>query len=168
MKGKLQVYALWAEILGGVAILVSLLFVGIQLRQSNDLATTDALKEGTELWTDAYVTAFGTEESTAFFSKAINRCDELSKEERGRFFAIISKFVSAYDNIFNQYESGRLREEVFVSIASTYYSYANTACGQRVLSQDFLILPPYLLGPSEDEVLSGHEDEMKLHDFLIE
>ena len=54
LKEKLQVYALWAEILGGIAILVSLLFVGIQLRQSNALATTDALKEGTEMWTETY------------------------------------------------------------------------------------------------------------------
>lgn len=168
MKEKLQVYALWAEILGGVAILVSLLFVGIQLKQSNALATTDALKEGTELWTDAYVTAFGTEESAAFFTKALNRCDELSKVERGRFFAVTSKFVSAYDNIFNQYESGRLREDVFVSIAFIYYSYANTDCVQRVLSQDFLLLPPYLLGPSGIAVLSGREAEMKLPDFLVE
>jgi hypothetical protein len=168
LKQKLQVYALWAEILGGIAILVSLLFVGIQLRQSNALATTDALKEGTERWTDAYVTALGTEESTAFFTKAINRCGELSKAERGRFFAVLSKFVSAYDNIFNQYESGRLREEVFVSIAFAYYSIANTACAQRVLSQDFLALPTYLLGPSEIEVLSGREGEIKLPDFLVE
>jgi hypothetical protein len=168
LKEKLQVYALWAEILGGLAILVSLLFVGIQLKQSNDLATTDALREGTELWTDAYMTAFGTEESTAFFTKAINHCNDLSKSERGRFFAVLSKFVSAYDNIFNQYESGRLRQEVFISIASVYYSYASTVCGQRVLSQDFPLLPPYLLSPSEIEVLSGHDGEMKLPDFLVE
>ncbi len=168
MKEKLQEYALWAEILGGIAILVSLLFVGIQLRQSNALATTDALKEGTELWTDAYVFAFGTEESATFFIKAMNRCEELSNVERGRFFAVLSKFVSAYDNIFNQYESGRLREEVFVSIASTYYSYANTACAQKVLSEEFSVLPAYLLGPSEIEVLSGHLDEMNLADFLVE
>ena len=85
MKDKLQVFALWAEILGGIAILVSLIFVGVQLSQSNSLATTDALREGTELWTDAYVYALGTEESTAFFARAINRCDELSMAEHGRF-----------------------------------------------------------------------------------
>ncbi len=37
LEEMLQVYALWAEILGGVAILVSLLFVGVQLKQSNSL-----------------------------------------------------------------------------------------------------------------------------------
>jgi len=168
LKENLQVYALWAEILGGVAILVTLLFVGVQLRQSNSLAATDALREGTQLWTDAYVYAFGTEESTAFFARAINRCDELSMAERGRFFAVFSKFVSAYDNIFNQYESGRLRVEVFVSIASIYYSFANTECGQKVLLQDFTLMPPWLIGPSEIEVLSGREDDINLPEFLVE
>ena len=168
MKENLQVYALWAEVLGGVAILVSLLFVGVQLRQSNSLAATDALREGTQLWTDAYVYAFGTEESTAFFARAINRCDELSMAERGRFFAAFSKLMSAYDNIFNQYESGRLREEVFVSIAMTYYAYANTECGQKMLLQDFKVMPTWLLGPSEIEVLSGREDDMNLPEFLVE
>ena len=144
------------------------MFVGIELRQSNALATTDALKEGTELWTDAYVSAFGTQEAGVFFIKALNRCDELSNVERGRFFAVLSKFVSAYDNIFNQYEAGRLREEVFISIASTYYSYANNPCAQEVLSEEFSALPPYLLGPSEVEVLSGHEGAMTLPGFLVE
>ena len=40
----LQVYALWAEILGGVAILVSLLFVGVQLKQSNSLISVGIRK----------------------------------------------------------------------------------------------------------------------------
>ncbi len=168
MKDKLQVFALWAEILGGIAIVVSLIFVGVQLSQSNSLATTDALREGTELWTDAYVYALGTEESTAFFVRAINRCDDLSMAERGRFFAVFSKFISAYDNVFNQYEYGRLREEVFVSIALTYYTYANTECGQKVLLQDFKVMPPWLLGPSGIDVLSGLEDDMNLPEFLVE
>ena len=168
MKEKLQIFALWAEVLGGVAILVSLLFVGVQLRQSNSLAATDALRDGTQLWTDAYVYAFGTEESTAFFTRAVNRCDELSMAEHGRFFAAFSRFMSAYDNIYNQYKSGRLPEEVFVSIALTYYTYANTECGQKMLLRDFKVLPTWLLGHSEIEVLSGREDDINLPEFLVE
>lgn len=80
----------------------------------------------------------------------------------------IPSFLSAYDNTFNQYEYGRLREEVFVSIALTYYAYANTECGQKVLLQDFKVLPTWLLGPSEIEVLSGREDDMNLPEFLVE
>ena len=67
---RLEKWALVAEIVGAIAIVISLLFVGLQVRQSNSLAATDALKEGTRIWTDASVAAFGTEESTEFFRKA--------------------------------------------------------------------------------------------------
>ena len=87
MKEKLQEYALVAEIIGAVAIVVSLLFVGIQVRQSNTIAATDAIKDGTQIWTQAYGELFGTGESTAFFRRAINRCEDLSQDEQGEFFA---------------------------------------------------------------------------------
>lgn len=165
---RLEKWALIAEIIGGVAIVVSLLFVGLQVRQSNSLAATDALKDGTQIWTNAYVAAFGTEESTAFFRKAVSSCETLSPEERGRFFGIVVRFVSAYDNIFNQYEARRLREEVFISVASVYYGIARLPCARRVLLEQLPLLPPYLLRPDSIDVLEGHEGDMKLFDFLIE
>jgi len=165
---KLEKWALIAEIVGAAAIVLSLVFVGLQVRQSNSLASTTALKEGTEIYTDAYMNAFGTEDAAAFFRKALNHCETLSKEERGRFFAVLSKFVSAYDNIFNQYDSGRLREEVFVSIAENYYGIALTACARQVMAEDFQDLPPWLLGPDQIGALSGREARMQLPDFLID
>jgi hypothetical protein len=165
---KLERWVQIAEVIGAVAIVVSLVFVGLQVRQSNSLAATDALREGTQIWSDAYMSAFGTEESSSFFRSAINRCEELSGEQRGRFFATLMKFVSAYDNIFNEYESGRLREEVFVSIALTYYAIVNTACASQELAEDVINLPPYLLGPAQIEVLTGREDEIKLPSFLVD
>ena len=165
---KLEKWALIAEIIGAAAIVISLVFVGLQVRQSNSLAATEALKEGTVIWTDAYLAALGTEESVGFFKRALNHCGELSEEQRGRFYALISKFVSAYDNIYNQYQSGRLREEVFLSIALTYYAMARTECAQSVLTDDFINLPPWLVGPARISVLSGREDEMKLPGFLLD
>jgi hypothetical protein len=163
---KLKKWALMAEIVGAVAIVVSLVFVGLQIRQSNSLAATEALKEGTEIWTDVYRTALGTEESAAFFIGALNDCEQLSPPQRARFFALIAKFLSAYDNIYNQYESGRLREEVFISIALGYYALANAACVQRVMVNDFQNLPPWLLGPDGIAVLTGREADMRLPAFL--
>ena len=168
MSEKLERYALFAEIISAVAIVVSLVFVGLQVRQSNSLAATDALREGTELWSNAYVRAFGTPESVAFFRSAINHCEELSKEQRGQFFAVLIKLVSAYDNIYNQYESGRLRQEVFVSIALTYYAIARSPCAHTVLIEDVVNLPPWLLEPAHVEVLTGREDEIRLPSFLVE
>jgi hypothetical protein len=156
VKEKLQEYALIAEIVGGVALIVSLAFVGLQLRQSNALTTTDAVKDGTQIWTTAYVAAFGSEESTAFLRRALNHCEDLSDDERGRFFATLMRFVAAYDNIFNQYEGGRLRQEIFASIASDYYGIAEMPCAHAMLSQDTTALPPWLLSSAGIENVPRH------------
>ena len=164
----MQEYALFAEIIGAIAIVVSLLFVGVQVRQSNSIATTDAIKDGTQIWTVAYSAAFGTEESTAFFRKAINRCEELSDDERGRFFVLLGHFISAFDNIYNQYVNDRLPEEIFVSISLTYYGIANTHCAQQTMTRDYLLLPPWLLSSSGIDVLESYGDDMRLPTFVAE
>jgi hypothetical protein len=168
VREKLQEYALLAEIVGGIAIVVSLLFVGLQVRQSNSLVTTDTIRDGTQLWTSAYRAAFGSSESTAFFRKAINDCDDLTADEQGRFFSTLGLFMAAYDNIYNQYEAGRLGEEIFVSIALNYYGIVNMPCAQQTMSRDFRLLPPWLVDYSVADVLSDHVDDMTLPTFLAQ
>lgn len=168
MKERLQQYALLAEIIGAIAIVVSLLFVGVQVMQSNSLATTDAIKDGTQIWVRAYNEAFGSTDSTAFFRKAINHCEELSDDERGRFFVLLGNFIAAFDNIFNQYVNDRLPEEIFVSISFTYYGIVNMPCAQQTMTRDYLALPPWLLSSSGVAVLEGRGDDMKLPTFVTE
>ena len=43
MKSKFSEWASIKEVLGAIAIIVSLVFVGVELRQSNILAATDTL-----------------------------------------------------------------------------------------------------------------------------
>ncbi len=160
MKKKLRDYAHIAEIIGAFAIIISLIFVGLEVRQSNTLVTTDSLREGTQRWVAQYSEAFGTEESTAFMRKAANNYQDLSKDEQGRFFARMMGFVAAFDNIYNQYAVGSLREDVFVSIAIAYYRLINMPGVRSVLSEHAPILPPYLLDYSVNEILIGEEENM--------
>ena len=48
MKEKLQEYALIAEIIGGIAIVASLLFVGVQINQNNKLIEASAMNASNE------------------------------------------------------------------------------------------------------------------------
>ncbi len=168
MKERLQEYALFAEIIGGFAIVVSLLFVGVQLRQSNSIATTDAIKDGTQLWVSAYREVYGSGESVAFFRKAINHCEELSDDERGRFFSMLGTFIAAYDNIYNQYVNGRMPSEIFLSVGMTYYGIVNMPCAQETMTGDFISLPPWLLSSSGIEEFADRGDDMKLPTFMAE
>ncbi len=159
MNQNLSDWASVAEIVGAVAIVLSLLFVGVEVRHSNTLAATESLREGTQIWVNEYEQNFGTEESTAFMRRALNDYDDLDDDERGRFFAAMMGFLAAYDTIYNQYEGGLLREEVFVSIALAYYALVEMPGAKRAFS-DATALPPYLLDYSANEELIGREDEL--------
>ena len=160
MNLALSDWASIAEIIGAMAIIISLLFVGLEIRRSNTLAATESLKEGTQIWVDQFKRNFGSEESTAFMRKALNEYQNLSNDEKGRFFASMMGFLAAFDTIHSQYEAGLLREDVFVSIALGYYALVNMPGGQQVLKEEALGLPPYLLDYSANEVLIGREKEL--------
>ena len=52
MKQKLQDYAFISEIIGGLAIIASLIFVGIEVRQNNAIARTDAYQRNQQILID--------------------------------------------------------------------------------------------------------------------
>ena len=168
MSQKLSNWASVAEIIGAIAIVVSLLFVGVELRYSNTLAATESLRVGTQAWVGEYKRVFDSEDSTAFMRRALHSYEDLSQDEKGRFFGSMMGFVSAFDTIYNQYQAGLLREDVFVSIALGYYGLVGTPGAQQAL-QNTTQLPRYLLDYSVNDVLIGYEDDLaESYSFLRE
>ncbi len=168
MRKRLKEYALIGEIIGAVAIVVSLLFVGQELRQSNRLASAESLRAGTQVWLKAYAVNFGSEESTAFMRKAFNEYQSLSEDEKGRFYAGIFEFVAAFDTLRNQYEAGLLREETYISIARSYYSLIGMPGTQKLFKENDVYLAPYLLDPAGNDAMTGREEDLAPWAFLQE
>jgi len=166
VKERLKKYAQLGEIVGAVAIVVTLLFVGLELRQSNRLARTESLRAGTQIWSNEYSDSFGTEESTAFMRKAMNDYRSLSEDEKGRFFAAIMGFVSAFDTLHNQYEAGLLRKEVYESIARNYYGLVSKPGAQEILEVNVPSLPAYLMSSAGNDLLVLSEDDFEPFSFL--
>jgi hypothetical protein len=166
MNKRLKEYALIAEIIGAAAIVVSLLFVGQELRQSNRLASAESLRAGTQVWLKAYEVNFGSEESTAFMRKAFNEYQSLSEDEKGRFYVGIFQFVAAFDTLHNQYEAGLLREETYISIALSYYSLIKMLGTQKLFKENEVYLAPYLLDPAGNDVMILREEDFPPWPFL--
>lgn len=104
----------------------------------------------------------------SFFQEAINGCGELSPEERGKFFVLLGNFIGAFDNVWNQYDSGRLPGEIFIGIALNYYAIVNVPCAQQSMAQDYSLLLPWLLSSAGIDVLADHCEDTKLPSFIVE
>ena len=79
---KLEKWALMSEIVGAGAIVISLIFVGVQL-QANASATKSATASAASAATSSWYIAMGTsEQASALFFNFMNAPDLLTPEER--------------------------------------------------------------------------------------
>ena len=112
MKEKLQEYALIAEIVGAVTIVVSLLFVGFQLHE-NTMATRSATASAASATTSAWYTALGTsEQSSALFFQFINDPDALTPEQRMQAVFAIHGVIINFQTSFMLAEQGTLDPQI--------------------------------------------------------
>ncbi len=115
MKEKLQEYALLAEIIGGIAIVVSLLFVGFQIQQNSDEAAlnTRAIEDGVYQNIIGQILTFNQFliENPETYSIANQENSDLDAEEqviKQNFYFMITRHV---DLAFYQFERGTLSQE---------------------------------------------------------
>ncbi|MDJ0940468.1 MAG: hypothetical protein QNJ00_11965 [Woeseiaceae bacterium] len=117
---NLQKWALLAEILGGIAVVVSLIFVGYQIQQSNEQAALNT----TALQVTAYqqlidgISEFNTQtiqnqelRSARIKVEAGAQFDELSAEEQEIFNAFLYLAYRNGDLAYFQFQKGIIDEE---------------------------------------------------------
>jgi hypothetical protein len=111
----------WLQIVGMVAIVASLVFVGMQLKQSQDIAIA-AQYQARFLESDPGMRVVGTDLLTA-----IQRGEDIPAEVKTwasnqpveeLAFRAIGAFISlkSYDNLYFQYQSGFLSEEAWDAV----------------------------------------------------
>jgi hypothetical protein len=84
MKYKLKNIALYAEIFGGIAILISLIFVGFQFKE-NTKATRSATATATiSTMASWYADIGNNQQSSLLFYKFLGAPDSIPKEQRAQ------------------------------------------------------------------------------------
>ena len=142
MDMSIQDWGAIGEILGGIAVFVSLGYLALQIRQSNIQAKAESLRTATQSWVDQQQKAFDTEEKVAFMRRALNDYAELSHDEKGKLWAVLLGYIAPFDNMYNQYHAGLLRKEVFESIEGAFISIV-TSPGARECLESFHASAPY-------------------------
>ncbi len=96
------------ELVGGLAVVASLLYVGAQIKQNSALSlaatTSDALNQSAELSQAIAV----SKETAALFFKGIDDHDGLDADERSQFFFVMMSFMRRYENSEFQARQGLL------------------------------------------------------------
>jgi len=107
-----------AEITAAVLVVVSLVYVGIQVRQNTAALKLSTSQNLSEDFTDVYLALSQNNETAEIFQKGLQDCDSLTPVEKIRFYAFFHKFFRIYENAYYQYVNGALEEEPFEGISN--------------------------------------------------
>ncbi|MEM8767925.1 MAG: hypothetical protein AAGE43_10800 [Pseudomonadota bacterium] len=110
---NIEVLAAWGEFLGGisgliaaVAVVGSLMFVGVQLRASVKQSRVDSYTQITELWTNFTNSTAADKETWDIWYRGTHDYAALAANEKARFGFLISMYFGIVDCIMVHEELG--------------------------------------------------------------
>ncbi len=118
-----------AEIVGGVAVVVSLIYLAIQVRQSTHAIRTATLQSNTAMWTSLLMN-LSTPDTVEAYAAGLSGSPDISPMVYTRFFILCRSIFVAFEDQHFQYRNGVLDAE-------TYKGY------ERSISEQFLAFPGF-------------------------
>lgn len=112
MKIKLKRIALIVEILGGVAILISLIFVGIQLKDNTKATRSSTATATIGTMTDWYVTMGTNAEASSSFWKFLSDPNSMTQEEQLQHIYNLHGLLLTFQNSYYLALEGTLDERI--------------------------------------------------------
>ena len=113
------------EIIGAVAVIVSLIYVGIQIKE-NSRAVRSAMANETTAAISSWYSAIGNcQQSTRTFYVGLTRPEELQKEDLAQFFYLGHGLLLEYQAAYYISREGTLDLALQESITKTVYGTAH-------------------------------------------
>ena len=100
-----------AELIGGLAVLVTLIYLSVQIRQSNRQEAAQSVKDAFTAFVDAYSAATETEEKAKNFRDGLIEFDDLGPVEQAMFQSKMQALGNGYYQVWTLYKNGMLADQ---------------------------------------------------------
>ena len=138
-----------AEIAGGIAILVSLVYVGYQVRQSNRIASASALQSVLDRYADRNIDQFMESAEIKDLEELLVRghhsLDNLSRKEGSFFHAWILREIFHMQNIMQLHTRGLLNDVDYQTWLAFTAAVLKTPGGQACWDSQTVSLTPTIV-----------------------
>ena len=111
MKEILEEYALIAEIISAFAVIISLVFVGLQIKANTKATQASTFHEIAALDIDILLSLGSSKESARIISTFRGNPDALSEEEHNHGFYLFAAEIRHVENLFLQNENKMLSKK---------------------------------------------------------
>ncbi|MFV1988602.1 MAG: hypothetical protein ACC682_15115 [Gemmatimonadota bacterium] len=119
------------EIIGAAAVVITLAFLVLQMRKTNQTALTESLNTalGTHVHLIAELTA--TDDSAELFRRFCDSFLGLSLNECGRMHAVMLDRIASFNQVARLHDAGLLDDGEFGAIQGTFVSILRTHGGRE-------------------------------------
>lgn len=102
---------LLVESSGAVAVLLGLLFVGLELRQNTEAVEAATFQSLTDASNDFIMAIAGDGELSDIYFRGLSDPNKLDEAEAQRFFMVLRSFWVRMQNVYSQWQRGTLSDE---------------------------------------------------------
>jgi hypothetical protein len=163
-----SVLAAIAEIVGAVAIVMTLIYLAVQIRQSTATTTSNSMHTLLDDWRNYTQTWASDPELTSLHTRGSKDFESLTADEKYRFFLFMLQFVfqgQIADEMFEQGTISQYDRDVWVNFAISSF---NTPGGRILWRQSKHIYTPKIAEIIEKGLAdaAGQPSWMHLAEFL--
>ena len=105
-RERIEYWSLIAEIIAAIAVVVSLVFVGLQLRNANTIAVRDEANATMEQWSEIRRSLYQDAATAEVFTAGMANPDALSPSDQLRFRFMLREYAWATWHIWDRIERG--------------------------------------------------------------
>ncbi len=122
------------QVTASVAVVVSLVFVGFQIRQNTKANKASTLQMNADYWL-TYLTTLADNRFSALYSKGALEREELEGEQFGQFFFLCRATFMGCENQHYQYRTGLLDDDAYRGYEATIREQIAAFPGVRAMWQ---------------------------------
>lgn len=127
---NIESMANYADVIGGIAVIVSLIYVGVQIHRNTKSRQSQANQSAHESLANVSLEVAKDRDFSNLTRKGMIAFEELTEEEKFQFILLMVTVFRRYENVFYQYQKGFLEKELWEGYKQSMLLYFYTSGGQ--------------------------------------
>jgi hypothetical protein len=153
------------EIVGALAVVVTLGYLGIQTRHVHRTARSDARQRILDEWSDALSNFVGSEENRTVLARGLEEYESLEQADLLLFNHWLAVFGANLFNALQLRDEGILDDEAFMYISNSFVGTCCTSGGTVWWQESTSTFPPSLVRYVNQQIATRREDLPNISDL---
>jgi len=130
---NIEIMANYAEVIGGFAVLISLLYVGLEIHRNTKSSLSQTNMTAHESMANISLEIGKDAQLSSLVQKGLSSFDKLDSDEKFQFVLIFTSVYRRFENVFYQNKKGLLEDELWKGYSYSMTAFINTDGGKEFL-----------------------------------